>query len=112
MTVVAFDIDGTLTRSEVLTAYRELKNMVGITIGIVTRRTQKLAQDFVQEHNLNPEFLKSRVVKTLAFEEIKDNIDDDEFIYVGNRISDFGYAKLSGWDFVLAQTVDNHKSII
>lgn len=112
MTVVAFDIDGTLTQDKVLTAYRELKNRDGITIGIVTRRPQSYAQKFIEDNGLQPEFLKTRIVKTLAFEEIKDNIDDDNYIYVGNRISDFGYAKLSDWDFVLAQTVDNHKSII
>lgn len=112
MTVVAFDIDGTLTRDEVLTAYRELKKMGGITIGIVTRRPQTLAESFVEEHNLQPEFLKSRVVKSIAFEDIEANIDGKDFIYVGNRVSDFVYAKLSSWDFVLAQTVDNHKSII
>lgn len=112
MTVVAFDIDGTLTRDGVLIAYRELKKRVGITIGIVTRRPQTLAESFVEEHNLQPEFLKSRVIKSIAFEDIEDSMDDEEFIYVGNRVSDFIYAKLSGWGFVLAQTVDNHKSII
>lgn len=112
MTVVAFDIDGTLTRDEVLTAYRELKKRVGITIGIVTRRPKKYAEKFTEDKELHPEFSKSRIVKSLAFEDIKDNIEDEKYIYIGNRISDFGYAKLSGWDFVLAQTVDNHKSII
>jgi len=112
MTVVAFDIDGTLTEHKVLTAYKELKNRNGITIGIVTRRPSSLSNEFIGNEDLQPEFVRNKVIKSIAFNSIEDDIDDDEFIYVGNRISDFGYAKLSGWDFVLAQTVYNHKSII
>lgn len=112
MTVVAFDIDGTLTEDEVLKAYRELKNRNKITTGIVTRRTPRLAQQFIEQNNLQPDFVRSRVVKSIAFNSLEDGLDGDKFIYVGNRFTDKWYAVLSGWQFIPAYQVDSSKSII
>lgn len=112
MTVVAFDIDGTLTRDEVLTAYRELQNRAELTIGIITARTKKSSKTFVEDNNLKPEFMKNRIVKYIAFQNIENKIDDDRYIYVGNRLTDSVFARASGWEFVIAYTVDNSESII
>jgi|APHM01.1.fsa_nt_gi hypothetical protein len=110
--VIVFDIDGTLTDDDVFKAYQELRRQPKITTGIVTRRTPTLSDQFIHENDIDPEFVENRVIKSFAFNRIKSNIGGEQYIYVGNRVTDYMYSRLSGWDFVLAQTVESIEDIL
>lgn len=109
--VVAFDIDGTLTDDTVLGIYRNLSLNTSVKTGIVTRRPEPLMDEFINENFISTDFAYSRVVKSIAFEDIEKRFDSNSFTYVGNRITDCIYAKVSGWEFILAQTLNKNELI-
>lgn len=97
---IAFDIDGTLTESRVLSIYKSLEGQY--KIAIVTRRTPELANRFIAEENLSPDIVRSGAIKSIPL----NNIEDGEVnVYIGNRLTDYLFASISGWHFVPAQTV-------
>jgi len=98
---IAFDIDGTLTESHVISIYRSLEDKYDIAI--VTRRTPPLADEFITEEGLSPDIVRSGAIKSIPLSNIEGTGEVN--VYIGNRLTDYLFASLSGWKFIPAQTV-------
>lgn len=107
MNIVAFDIDGTLTEQPVLDLYKELNSTQGFTVGVVTRRPPTLSQKFIEDNELDTEFVRNRWFKSIAFNNIEQEIQAGRYIYIGNRITDYSYARFSGWEYIQSTTVNS-----
>lgn len=92
--VFAFDIDGALTEQEGITKFRTLMEREDVRVGIVSARTEENANEFIQENNLKPDFVKTGVLKGRLLGEVA-----DEGVYVGSWARDRFHAKMAGWDY-------------
>lgn len=99
MTVVAFDIDGVLTRDEGMQIFRRFKRRDDTTVGIVSSRPQGSINNFIERNNLDVSFAKSAFVKSIPLRSIKESFDDERYIYYGSWFRDRVASKVSGWEY-------------
>lgn len=109
--LVAFDIDGTLTRDEVLSVYRSL-NKTDVTVGIITRRLPILADSFIEKMDIEADFVRSAVVKTIPMMQIQSDFNSEDPVYIGNRLQDREYARLAGWSFLNSSDIKTREDVL
>lgn len=102
MRYIAFDIDGTLTQESLLQDYRLIQDRDGFVVGIVTARGRDDARSFVDEHNLQTDFLKTRLLKAPPLLSLRLRADggDNRYQYVANTTRDKVASRISGWEYV------------
>jgi phosphoglycolate phosphatase-like HAD superfamily hydrolase len=104
--VVAFDIDGTLTEQKAKDVYRKLYQKSGVTVGIITSNPRARAENFLDENDLQYEFLNANLLKFFPLRGQGLTFTGMKMTYVGNTARDMFAAKLTGWDFVHVSEVD------
>lgn len=97
--LIAYDIDGTLTKEENLEIFKQIQGQEDISVGIVTARRKPYALKFVADNGLKPDFMYNTFAKTLPLLLLRRN-DNTEHIYIGDRLKDELSAKVAGWEFV------------
>lgn len=98
--VVAFDIDGTLTRQSVRQTFKSLKQKDGVEVGIVTSNPPLMRSSFVEKHNLEPDFQQSALIKARALLGIGMVYARAEKLYIGNSRTDKIYSTISNWGYI------------
>jgi phosphoserine phosphatase len=104
--VVAFDIDGTLTRSEVMIRFNELSERDDVKVGIITSNPPVFANSFISKYSLEPNFQQSAIVKARALLGIGMAFRPERKVYVGNSTTDEMYSRLANWEFIHAKDID------
>lgn len=101
MNIVAFDIDGALTDDGAVGLYRRTQHRRNVKVGIVTARTKRSAQEFVQETDLDTDFLMATQFKGQALQEVENMFSGDveQKIYYGSWARDRLHARIAGWEY-------------
>jgi len=101
--VEAYDIDGSLTKSEIQEQYRKRAKMKKVTVGVVTARSEDGMQEFLNNHpriKTNTDFAKSNRFKSVSLYQIKKEWpNSDKYTYFGSWVRDKFPAVVSGWDY-------------
>jgi len=103
--VIAYDIDGTLTNTNVIETYKQLPTWVDK--GIITRRPPSLRDKFIQTNGLKTDFRRSSFFKTIGLRSVGRQYSGEK-LYIGNRISDSVYTSLASWQFQSSHTVGQY----
>lgn len=89
--VIGFDIDGALTEDRGKRLFRDRSEKCDAPVGIVTARPEPLAEEFVEENDLNPDFVISSQLKHTELPEGS--------CYYGSWERDHLHAILGGWQY-------------
>lgn len=106
-TVVAFDIDGTLTNSDARRVYNSLQILDDVSVGIVTSNPPHLATRFSRDNNLEADFNQSALVKLRALLGLRMVFIGADVVYVGDTFRDKLSAKAAGWEFVHVSEIED-----
>lgn len=98
MRVIAYDIDGVLTTHEGINEYRRREDNDDIT-GIVSARTSRDIESFINDKNISPDFKESALLKGIKLRRLKSKHDADEYIYYGSWFKDRVQAAIAGWEY-------------
>lgn len=90
--VIAFDIDGVLTKEEGIEEYRKFAQR-DVETGVITARRELRALKFTSDNNLEPDFLITTRFKGRAMRQLGMGT------YFGSGIRDRVKAKLAGWEY-------------
>lgn len=101
--VVAYDIDGALTKKSVRDGFIEDSNTKKVTPGVITSRSKREMDEFFAFHPdilVNSEFNVPARVKVTALRNVKAEYPwADKYIYKGSWVRDKLAAKLAGWEY-------------
>lgn len=97
--VVAFDIDGALTKEEGVEKFNEEK-LMGNYVCIVAARPPSMMRDFIKSSSIKPCFAKSApIFKGQRLRMIKRDTTADKYVYYGSWERDGIHALFAGWEY-------------
>jgi len=99
-TVVAFGIDGVVTKERVRYVYKSLERCDSAYVGLITTQIPLFTNFLVDEWDLSPNFVEAGYFRTYALASYKLEYSDKELIYVGSTILENLAAELTGWRYV------------
>lgn len=104
--VIAFDIDGTLTRKPIRDLFRDLSGKRTAQVGIITGRSANDMANFVSRYNLQIDFEETGISKVYPLFKVRAwHHGHDRYVYVGNSILDRFGSPATGWKFIHADDV-------
>lgn len=106
--VIAFDIDGTLTEDQEWNTYKQAHRDTDAAVGIITSRPSEFAEPFISELPMEPEFTKMQLQKMGAMFSIARQYPNGDKLYVGNTVRDSLATAWSGWDFTTIHSATEH----
>lgn len=106
--VVAFDVDGTLTHPLARDVYQDLSARPDVRVGVVSARNEDDIRAFLVQHGLSADFTRGGHLKGRLLRSIETPHDA---VYVGNRVTDWVFARTAGWGFRFASSIQGDKSI-
>lgn len=98
MRLIAYDIDGALTKEGGLRQFKQDKRS-GAIVGIVTSRTDGGMEEFIEDENLDPDFAESAVFKGYALRKISRRHEAEDKLYYGSWFKDGIQAFVGGWKY-------------
>lgn len=96
--IIAFDIDGALTKNEGMLRYTNATQMFD-RVGIVSARSEDEIKTFIEENNIDPDFVKSAQLKGMVLRQLSRKYNPDKKVYVGSWPRDRMHALLAQWNY-------------
>lgn len=98
MDIVAFDVDGVLTKEQGLEKFKEAHEYADL-VGIVSARSHDHIIELTVDEKLDPDFVRSAQLKGKALRKLSRKFDADEKMYVGSWFRDRMHAKTANWNY-------------
>jgi len=99
-TVIAFGIDGVVTKERVRYVYKSLERCNSVYVGLITTQIPLFTKFLIDEWNLSPDFVEAGYFRTYTLASYKLRYSKKELIYVGSTILENLAAELTGWRYV------------